>query len=125
MISCLPGRVAVMVPDMAASLDQIAVPDAIRERYLAMNRPPYPLLRGIVTAVGMRRGPVAMPEVGDSVWVLPRPGLIIEPHDIDISSIGAMVPEGHTLRLYGVGDAWFDQIVGYTEGETPHVETQT
>jgi hypothetical protein len=94
----------------------VLLPDAIRERFRQMERPPVPLLRGTVTEVGEQRGRVPLPNVGDRVWVLPKPGLIVEPGDIDLPDLGAEVPSGHTLRLYGVGDAWHDQIVAIELG---------
>jgi len=120
---CLPGRLAVLVPD-ASPQGGIVVPEAIRQRYLAMDRPPYPLVRGEVVAAGAPRGRVVMPRVGDEVWVYPRAGLIVEADDIDIPSLGRQVPAGHTLRLYGVGDDWFEQVaLAKDEGANEEAET--
>jgi hypothetical protein len=52
-----------------------------------------------------------MPTVGNNVWVMSKPGLIIYPGDVDIPSVGAQVPAGHTLRLYGVGDEWDEAVL--------------
>jgi len=113
-LCCLPGRVAVLVRE--ANVSVLAIPEAVRERWLAMERPPHRLINGIVVGVGPPRGSVPMPSVGDLVWALPRPGLIIVPDDIDIPSVGRHVPDGHTLRIYGVGDPWHEQILGYVAG---------
>ncbi len=112
MLTCLPGRVAVLVKD-AIPGSCIVLPEAIVRRAVEMERPPHSVMRGEVVAVGSQRGPLTMPRVGDRVWVLPKPGLIVERGDIDLPLLGRGVPNGHTLRFYGVGDPWYEQIVGF------------
>jgi hypothetical protein len=108
-LTCLPGRLAVLVPDAPGGA--IVLPQAIRDRLIEMERPPVGLLQGTVVAVGAQYGRVTMPSVGDTVWVLPKPGLIIASDDLDIPSLGANVPPGHTLRIYGAGDDWHDAVL--------------
>ena len=110
-ITCLPGRVAVLVAEQTPN-SAIVLPDAVRQRAIQMERPPYELQKGEVVAVGAPRGRVPMPKIGEQVWVLPKPGLTIQSGDLDLPGLGRQIPDGFSLRLYGVGDRWYDQILG-------------
>jgi len=68
-------------------------------------------LKGEVVAVGRQRGRVPMPKVGQTL-ALKRGGLTVEHNDFDIPTVGAMVPEGFALRIYGVGEEWTDGVHG-------------
>jgi hypothetical protein len=74
-----------------------------------MEKPPISLIRGIVVSAG--RG-VDVP-IGAVVWALPKAGLIVEPNDLDLPELGSLLPNGHTLRFFGVGDAWSDQVLAW------------
>ena len=100
-------------PLLPAGEKGVLVPEAVRRRAVEMGRPPYELVCGVVVAVGALRGRVTMPLVGDVVWVLRKPGLIVECGDLDLPELGRLVPKGCTLRIYGVAEPWYEQVLGY------------
>ncbi len=104
----LPDKIAVMVGPQRKGL--IELPDAVDWKGARMRRPGRSLLKGTVYAVGIRKDSrVPLPEVGDTVCVEPGEGLVIEHGDLDIS-LGSIVPEGHTLRMFGYGDDWVNSV---------------
>lgn len=114
--SLLPGRIAVLVPDDQPSNCTIVIPKAIQDKWDVGFRPGNRLLAGVVAALGKHRGRVGFPPVGAEVYCVAHAGLTVEPNDLDIPSIGAEVPSGHTLRIYGVGSDWDDNVVVMKNG---------
>lgn len=117
-IQVLPGRVAVLVKDhedgpifipeivhARRRLSQRVVtdnPDGFRKRHGRL-KPQY----GTVVSSGVRL------RVGDEILVIPDSAcLTIEPSDRDLPEIGDLIPEGYTLQIFGMWDAWDKFIVG-------------
>lgn len=107
-IICLPRRLAVLFGP-TQTVGTVLLPEVIQEKWREMEKPPFSLVKGIVVSVG--RG-VDVP-IGAFVWALPKAGLIVESNDIDLPQLGASVPDGHTLRFFGVGDTLSDQVLGW------------
>lgn len=102
----LPDRIAVLVPN-DQDTSEIVLPEATHTKWYVSLRPGRRLLRGTVAAVGRQRGRFVPPPVGETVYVEGHAGLTIEHLDTDTS---IDVPEGFTLRLYGVGDHWIESV---------------
>lgn len=112
----LPGRVAVLVPNRDPREGGIFVPEAVwsyweRLDKVTSKRREVMLVRGQVVAVGAQRGRVKLPGVGETVLCEAKSGLIIDSGDVDIPSLGKYVPRGYTLRLYGVANPWYEDVV--------------
>ena len=109
-VTMLPGRIAVLVKKNEQGL--ILKPDRTREYEEVSRAPGRALLRGWIVGRSERMGRarIPAPKVGTPVLVEPADGLIIEHLDTDIS-LGSIVPEGYTLRMYGVSkQIWFNSV---------------
>lgn len=121
----LPGRIAILVSEKRE--DTILVPHHVRQKWIQFglikrNGIQYVACRGKVAAVPPSVYPPMdahqMPAVGTEVIVSEKYGLIIDHNDMDIPSIGAEVPEGYTLRIFGVGDPWHEHVYSAVESDT-------
>jgi len=99
------GKLAVLV-DEYKSASEVDVPEWIVQQQENLDLPPYHLLSGVVI-----KSHSSQYEVGDKVLVRINKGLIISHNDPDIPSLGPLVPEGKTLRIYGRGEDPTDQAV--------------
>lgn len=113
-IQCLPGKIAVLVDEKDQYEGEVKVPDWMREKIDRLHPRGKRLLKGTVVAVGKHRGRVKSPPIGSKVYVMPFSGLTISHNDPDVS-FGSEIPEGHTLRLFGMGGAWHDNVLVVSE----------
>ena len=103
-ISCLPGRVAMIVNPEFPNLSIIEIPElysALRER---MENPPFSLRKGWVVSSG------DMPKVGECWLTMPNEGQWWSPSEVkDLFDIE--IPSEYQLRFYGAYQTLWDQIV--------------
>lgn len=93
MISCLPGRLAILVEEDVQG--EILIPERVKQTAENLEIPPYELMRGTVQSGDLPKGTV--------VYVRRNAGLVIGHSDPDFPSISGEIPKGFTLRLYRPG----------------------
>lgn len=101
----IPGKLAVLVDEYVPD-SEIDIPSWVVQQQENLDISPYHLLKGVVL-----RSEAYGYDDGDQVLVRINKGLVINHNDPDIPSLGPLVPEGKTLRIYGRGEDPADQVV--------------
>lgn len=112
-----PGKAAVLVPDDQPEASVVSLPDfaIANRRHLAMYGKDIDmgiLVKDYQEQDRKRNAYYPVLKAGTIVGVDATQGLRIEPNDTDSPEVGAVVPEGFSLRFYGCRMDATDQIVG-------------
>ncbi len=114
----LPGRIAVLTDAEPAQDSQVKLPDWVIARVRNLGLPPHQLVQGEVVAVGYCKGTKSRAglhpddfKAGDKVAAMPLEGRIISHNDADHPDLGALIPKGKQLRLYGALQDYSEQVL--------------
>lgn len=117
-LTMLPGRMAVLTDAELPDQSDVILPDWVKAKLRNLGLPPHQLVQGEIIAIAYsmpqkgRRGlhPSDF-KTGDKVAVMPLEGRIIHHMDSDHPELGALIPEGKQLRLYGALQDYSDQVL--------------